>query len=165
MAETVAAAVVAKAVRLIELAEQLEEKAAAARAEALEVLQGGEGIGAKMARVRDAFASQWTARYRSPYVWKLDQDPPNIKRLCKELGPDEVIKRIGVYLRTDSDTLVRQERHPFRFFVSGINSYAPEAPPLDFTEADEIQVADCKHRPRCRTDQEHTARRRAERAS
>lgn len=126
------------------------------------LLHGEAGIGEKLKAVEVAFALAWSERYApgnpNAYQWQYAQDRSQLKRLLKSLAVEELTRRLHEYIR-DSDPFYLKARHPFRLFVSGINRYAPastsdlelEAPP-----------ADCRHTPKCSTDEHCTRKRSAE---
>jgi hypothetical protein len=126
-----------------------------------EVLGGGAGIGTMLKNVQRQFDEAWCARYAhgqtNRYVWRHAQDVPQIKRLLKALGYDELCDRALRYIESEDPFLLRA-RHPFGLFVSGINSYAGAGTSPDLTLEGE-PPPDCRHTPRCRTDQEHTKKR------
>lgn len=124
------------------------------------VLAGDPGIGDKLKDVEAHFATLWRERYKGAYVWAYVKDRPQMKRLIRELGSvDELKARIASYF-VNGDPFYAQARHSFALFVSTVNKHAG----LSFAEL-ELDVdapADCRHSPRCKTDQEHTRKRSAE---
>lgn len=155
---------VAKLIKLLESARELHTKTGMLLDEFDELLGGGAGIASQMKQFETAFDTAWCARYAAGmhgrYIWRKQIDVPNIKRLLKALGLVELVKRATVYISNDDPFLTRS-RHPFGLFVSGINSYAGEgeAPDLELSAQGPI---DCKHLPRCSSEQEHTKKKQAE---
>lgn len=124
------------------------------------LLTGGVGIAEKLKDAEGAYVELYSARYRSAYVWSYAKDRPQMKRLIKLLGLEELKARMGRYLQ-NSDTFFTSRRHPFGLFVHSIVQFAGEAATVGDLELS-APVADCKHAPACRTDQEHTRKRSAE---
>ena len=141
---------------LLEHAVKLAEQQQLLLAEMQAIAAGKEGVGAKMRKVSDGFLAAWATRYGGKYVWNGAEDSPACKRLLQRLEPEELIKRAQRYIARTDDFYLR-ERHPFRFFARNINTFADDLQiPFD---ADPTGVADCKHDPPCRSDQEHTRKR------
>ncbi len=165
MAATRDAATAAKLERLLGKATELYDQLGDVLEEFDEVLGGGAGIGAKLKRVYEEFGHAWGTRYANgdpkAYVWNMRVDAPNAKRIIKAVGVDEVIARIPRFVRDDFDPLLRA-RHPFAWFVKAINQYAEKsAAGVGDLELDAAPApADCRHTPRCKSDAEHTSRRR-----
>lgn len=145
-----------KVTGLLVVLKENHEKSAALIEEIAEVLGGGPGVAAQMNEFEKAFARVWEQRYSQIYVWRYAVDRPNIKRLLRTLGLEELKARAFNYLRSDDPFIVRS-RHPFGLFVSGINSYANEGQGSAF-DLEAPAVADCQHTPRCASDQVHTQR-------
>jgi hypothetical protein len=104
----------------------------------------------------------WQAKYSFQYGIKYEfskVDTGNLKRLALKYGAADMQARIDRYLADADDFLIRQ-RHPLSIFLTRINTYAPQTSTAAFDMA-AIPV-DCRHSPRCRTDQEHTRKKTAE---
>jgi hypothetical protein len=113
------------------------------------LLSGGIGIGEKLKHIEGEFAAAHASRYRGAYVFDFKVDRAQMKRLLNEgLSHDEIGRRAWRYVRSDEPGLVRS-RHPFLWFVKGINQYA----------GDDQAPHDCRHTPACVTEAECTARR------
>ena len=151
-----------KLIKLFTALREIREKETLILEEIDNVLGGGVGVGELLKRLERHYSELWTVRYRSPYTWRYPVDRPNLKRLIKLLGVEEIERRMIVYVK-DGDPYLVKARHPFGLFVSNVNTYAA-APVDDFTLAGGAAptVADCKHAPACRDDQEHTRRKMAE---
>jgi hypothetical protein len=167
MAKDEAAARLAKLAQLIELGRDLHDKLGAVLEEANEIAGGGNGIAAAVKDAEETFDRLWCERYAAGelgrYVWTYSKDKPNLKRLVRTLGLPEVKARMFRFMLNEEPFITRN-RHTFALFVSGINAYAEAgvpAPGSDFA-LEAPTVADCKHTPRCQSDQEHTALRLAE---
>ena len=147
-----------KVERLLAVFKEGHDRNTALLEEITELLGGGVGIAAHLRAFEVAFDVLWCERYAkgqtNRYVWRFAVDRPNIKRLLKTIGLEELKSRAFNYLRSDDAFLVRS-RHPFGLLVHGINGYANEgdAPELHLEAP---TVADCRHLPRCASDQQHT---------
>lgn len=155
---------VARLIKLLETARDLHIKTGALLDEFDELLGGGAGIASQMKAFMEAFDTAWCARYAAGqhgrYIWRYAVDRPNIKRLLKALGLVEMVKRATVYV-SNEDPYVIRSRHPFGLFVSGINSYCGEGDAADL-ELSAQSAIDCRHAPRCTSEQEHTKKKQAE---
>ena len=123
------------------------------------LLAGEPGIGEKLKVVEAGYSDLWLGRYRSNYVFNRVRDRPQIKRLLKSATPDALLDRALRYIKSN-DPFYAEKRHPFGLFVSSWNSWA--APAESPEEFDLEAAADCRHTPKCRSDQEHTKRKSAE---
>jgi hypothetical protein len=154
----------AKLGKLLEALRDLHEKQGAILEEADALLEGKASIGEKLKTAEAAFDLLWSGRYAAgragSYVWRYQVDRPNMKRLLRKMPAEELTQRMVAYLRSE-DPFYLRSRHPFSLFVSSINSWAPEQSAADFA-LDAPAVADCKHAPACRSDQEHTKKKLAE---
>lgn len=156
------------------LVEQIARKTAelAALVEELAALDRGEQTRGQLAqRCLKFFLAAWKRRYGVPYVGAGVKDIAQLKRLLAGgLTADELEGRMGRYLLSN-DPYYAQARHPLAMFVGAVNKFArvPDARPTtdgglfedDVDDGDE--AIDCRHRPRCKTDVEHTRRCMAER--
>lgn len=121
------------------------------------LLNGEVGIGDKLKGLERDLSEIWAARYGSAYIWQYVRDRPAMKRLLKTLHEDQILGRWATYLKANDDFYVKA-RHGFGLFASQVNRFAPlegEGVELELVEA----PADCKHFPRCLSDQDHTRRR------
>lgn len=159
--EAITAATLAKVAKLLELRKELIAKLHDCTIEIDNLLGGKAGIGEQLKAVTTCFDTAWGDRYAGGvagrYVWARMKDIPQIKRLLKMLGLEELQDRIARYLQ-DEDPFVRNARHPFGLLVSRINSYAAAASAPADLQLEAPTVSDCKHRPACKNDQEHTRR-------
>jgi len=150
-----------KLIKLMAAGRDLVEKLDAIVAEADEILGGGIGIGQKIKELETTFEAAWAARYGAGrgYVWNYARDRAHWKRLIKMVGTVDLSERIQIYMNSREPHVV-DARHSFPMFVATVNSYitAPLLP-----EGDGVYpVVDCRHTPRCRTEVEHTRKRRDE---
>lgn len=143
---------------------RVEHDRASGILEELEILlQGGVGIAEKLKEAEGVYVELYSARYRGTYVWQYAKDRPQMKRLIKLLGMEELKARMARYIQ-NTDTFFTSRRHPFGLFVSTIvqHARANDQPLAGELALDGGAVADCKHVPPCQSDQEHTRRRSAE---
>lgn len=91
------------------------------------LLGGGIGIGAKMKHIEAEFAAAWAHRYvGEKYIFDYTVDRKQLKRLLGEgLAHEEIGRRAWVFLADEEQGLIRA-RHPFLWFLKGINRYAGE---------------------------------------
>ena len=154
-----------KITRLVEVAKDLQAKQNAILEEIDNILGGKASIGEKMRALTDGFGLAWASRYApgagvEAYAWKKDRDFKMVKVLAKKFETDELLERAARYIQSEDPFFVRS-RHEFQFFSSTINRWiapadAPENLALDSAPTD------CKHKPRCKDDAEHTKRRQRE---
>lgn len=148
-------------VKLLALAKELHIKEGEVLNEIDNLMEGKASIAQLLKAAQAGFDAVWCVRYApgqtGAYVWQHKIDLPNMKRLINSLGLDELTTRFARYLANNEPFYVKN-RHPFRLFVSSVNSFAgapAEVPDYEL-------VPDCRHDPPCRNDAEHTRRRQAE---
>ncbi len=153
----------AKLVKLVSAGRELNDRFTAVLDEIDAILGGKAAIGDILKDLRKHWQSVWGARYGGqPYAWAMVKDVPQMKRLVKMLGPDELKARFTSYVQ-DSEPFLTRARHPFGLFVSKVNQYAGEKPTGDLVlGGDDSAPVGCKHQPPCLTDVAHTAKVRAE---
>ncbi|MHB1260375.1 MAG: hypothetical protein ACYC2H_01530 [Thermoplasmatota archaeon] len=143
--------------KLFETLVEVETKAAEVRDEIGKLLRGEPAMGDLLKEALAYFATSWEIRYRSKYAWRNTIDVPQMKRLLKLLGLAELKTRVSSYLASNDD-FFKRARHSFGMFVSTVNQHAGQGVDAD----DELELAaapaDCRHKPSCRTDIEHTSR-------
>lgn len=148
----------AKAVRKLwaELV-KIEAQAQEVRDEITKLLAGEQTAGQQQQAVTSHFEAQWKRRYRTDYLWRHVQDMPHVKRLVRQLGVEEVNRRITRYLLAD-DEFYRKARHGWGMFVATINTHVgqDEAPAESFELTGTVEG--CTHTPPCRHAAEHTQR-------
>lgn len=154
----------AKIAKLLTAAKDLHEKQGEILAEIDTLLEGKASIGDRLKAAERAFDVAWCARYapgqHGRYVWAYVKDRPQWKRLLKVMTVDELAARAARYVQAEDPFFVRN-RHAFGLFVSSVNQWAAErsaAPDRELAQP----VGDCRHDPRCASDQAHTRRRLAE---
>lgn len=142
---------------LVQLHADLLEKFTAVNQEMADLLGGGAGIGAKLKACYKAFDAAWGERYANGepghYQWAFQQDASHLKRFLRTMTVEELSRRFVAYI-ADVDPFLLLRRHPFRLFVRDVNTYAPVSGTAFDLEAP--TVSDCKHLPRCTSDQHHT---------
>lgn len=124
--------------------------------EITKLLAGEQTAGQQRAAVTGHFEAQWKRRYRTDYLWRHAQDMPHVKRLVRQLGVEEVNKRITRYLLSE-DEYYRKARHAWGMFVASINTHVgPEDAAAEFTLSGGVDG--CQHQPPCKNAAEHTAK-------
>lgn len=123
------------------------------------LLGGGAGIGALMKRLEGTFGALYQSRYGVPYMWTYTKDRPQLKRLLKPLGVEEIEARMGAYL-ANQDPYYVGARHNFPLFVATINNHIGVRAPAELSLS--APPMGCRHTPPCQSDQEHTRKRSAE---
>lgn len=162
MAKAAAAAATAKQVvdvtalrTLVEASIELGLKQQQLIEEMQAIVNGRQGIGARMRIVSDGFLAAWARRYRSKYVWHATVDSTAAKRLLQRLEPEDLLLRIGRFIAA-GDEFYLQHRHPFSAFARDVNRFADGAAGELFDVA--AGAIDCTHVPRCTDDAMHTRR-------
>lgn len=108
---------------------------------------------------------RWKRRYRELYgrdYLLTRADGGNLKRLVGEIGPDELKRRLGRFLK-DTGRWPTERRHSLSVFFADINKYAtvtstPLPPPAEAPAA----PVGCRHAPPCPSDAVHTQKKLAE---
>lgn len=144
--------------RLYETLRELQAKTRDVTEEIGRLLNGEAGIGEILKELEPALSATWAARHKTPYVWQYARDRSNMKRLLKILGGPEHIKARWLNYVRDDDPYLVKARHPFALFVSNINRYADGGDPSELS-FDAVAPSDCRHQPRCVSDQRHTSMR------
>lgn len=123
-----AKATLAKLSKLHEKWFELAEQMAAINDEIKNLLAGGPGVGELLKRLQRHFSECWQVRYRGEYLFEFKKDVPNLKRLIKNLGVEEVERRMLRYLQNE-DPYFMKARHSFGLFVATINQHAAAGGP------------------------------------
>lgn len=152
-----AAKTMERVTKLFDTLEELEGKATEVRGEIAKLLRGEPAIGDLLKLAMAHFAESWRIRYRAPYAWRSTTDVPQMKRLIKLLGIDELKARITNFIANDEDYFKRS-RHGFGLFVATVNQHAGQGT----DSGGELELAsapsDCRHVPPCKSDIQHTQR-------
>lgn len=119
------------------------------------MLNAGESDGKMANRLIKRFMVLWQGEYHEPYVPNWSKDTAQLKRVLRQLEPEEIEGRMRVFLSSKEPFYV-SSRHPLPMFVASINKFVVRK------DDDVMFLAapppDCRHRPQCRTDEEHTRR-------
>lgn len=113
------------------------EQVAAIFAELRSVVDGGDGIGVKLTRLKTFWCETWTERYGERCEFDHRKDTGHLKRwLVANWSPEQIEAKMLAYL-TDNDAFYVSRRHPFGFFVKGFNTWRgiTEAVPVDSGQA------------------------------
>ncbi len=146
-----------RAAKLLETLRELQAKTFEVTEELKKVIAGEDALGDVLKRVEAAFAAEYHQRYSRHYGWQYAKDRPQWKRLLKLAGEEDVRARIVAYFH-EPDPYTQNARHPFGLFVSRFNQLVPHVEDPGELTLDAPTVADCRHVPPCRTDQDHTKR-------
>ena len=118
-------------VKLLAVQKDLIEKLQAVTQELDDLLGGKAGTADLLKRLEAHFDQVWCVRYATGqhgrYVWAYAKDRPQMKRLIKTLGVEEIERRMIAYLKND-DSFYVKARHPFGLFVASINSTFARGP-------------------------------------
>lgn len=145
----------AKLLRLLDVAQELEEKLVAVRAEMRALITGEDGIGVKLKHLCRHYSETWETRYGTPYVFAFTKDMPQWKRLLRSMSVEELEARVVSFIRSD-DKFYIQTRHAFGVFVKSINSLA------GLPARGATAVVGCGHEPTCADGAACTARKYSE---
>lgn len=109
----------------------------------------------------DYFVSQWQARYKTTYMVNGAKDVAQLKRLfvgSSRLDADDYMRRVDAYLHgpMSNEPFWVQARHPMGLLLVSLNKLGCSAEVQEITLSS--PVSDCRHRPECRSDAEHTQR-------
>jgi frataxin-like iron-binding protein CyaY len=148
-----------KIAALVEKQRELQAQIYELTEEMLRLLSGDPGIGVKLKQLEEAWRDIWAARYQGNYVFQYVKDRPGLKRLLKAASVDEIALRMARYIRSNDQFFI-DRRHMLSLFVSTFNQHT--APGSDTFDLAQEAPSDCRHDPPCRSDSEHTKRRRQE---
>lgn len=132
------------------------------RLDALDALLEGHASPGTLAKgLVGSFCRKWSAVYSGQhYLPKWATDTAAMKRLVQAFTFADIETRMDRYLAS-ADPYYRKQRHPIGLFVAGVNQFSG-VEHSDVFALDAPAVADCKHAPRCATDQQHTLRKLAD---
>ena len=152
-----------KIAKLVAAQNELLDKFAAISDELDALLTGKAGIGATLTQLESYYSTVWESRYTGDYVWNFAKDRAHLKRLLRTLSVEQIQVRMLNYMKND-DPFYVNKRHPFGVFVAAVNSFAALGKPIDGFDLGDA-VGDCRHKPRCGNDAQHTRRKREELAA
>lgn len=138
--------------KIFALLKQRHDEDGALLEELERLIAGGKGIGEIMKECYATWNEFWSVQHGGAYAFVFHEDAPQMKRLVRTLGQEELTARMFHFISDRNEWLVKH-KHPFKVFVKQNNSYASAtAARAD----DDAPPVDCKHTPPCRSDQEHT---------
>lgn len=119
--------------------------------------QGEKSAGTAAKELIADFVIQWGKKYGAIYVPNWGKDMKAMKTLLQTLTEQELRLRLSSFLASQ-DKFVVETRHNLSAFPSVVNK-------LTVAEQSDLfaPAMDCTHVPRCKSDQEHTRRKLAER--
>lgn len=118
-------------------------------------LEGSRTMGQHMKELTEEFVKLWARRYGRQYIHGGAKDATALKRLLKALEPAEIRRRMVFYFSND-DPFYAKAAHSLTMFASTINQHVGAAEQRGLEQP--ATAIDCKHRPPCRSDVEHTRR-------
>jgi hypothetical protein len=110
-----------KILALIEKRRELFEQSAAIDAEITRLLNGGEGIGAKLTRVKAFWCATWQERHREPFDFDHAKHTDFLKKKILAHGEESVTAKIANFILGE-DAPAARARHPFGWFMQGYNT-------------------------------------------
>lgn len=150
-----------KLMALVSAAVVTHEKLRVQLEEIVAVLNAEPSIGAQAKDLVGWFVQAWGQKYRGQtYVPTWGKDIASMKRLLKALTTVEIETAITRFLKSP-DPFYANARHPLALFVGSVNKFTGNDA-LDDETFLQAPVVDCRHTPKCKSDQEHTRRRQAD---
>lgn len=134
--------------KIIALLKTRHDEDGALIAELERLAGGGPGIGEILKECYDRWLELWP---HGTYVFVFTKDAPQMKRLVRELGKQDVLERMFRYL-TCREPFYADKKHPFPMFVATINKWGSIPGEIVFQAA----PIGCRHTPPCHSDVEHT---------
>ena len=113
-----------KLAKLMDVLIDLDEKRAAVMAEMVTLLNGGDGIGARLKKIEAHFSACREERYPGIGVYEFNYkaDRPHLKRWLQHHADEEIMARMYRYVH-DGNPFHEKNKHPFSLFVRGFNTY------------------------------------------
>lgn len=136
--------------KILALLKQRHDENGALIEELERLIGGGVGIGELMKQAYELWGELYP---HGSYLFNFTKDAPNMKRLIRAFGPEELGARFRRYLSCREEFYVAK-KHPFGLFVATVNSWADDSLPADQA----APAVGCKHVPRCSSDRVHTQR-------
>ncbi len=107
--------------KLLAALRDLDEKRKAIYAEMDALLNGGDGIGAKLGRLKTYYSGVWQERYRTPYTFTNHaMTAATLKRFLVAHSEPEIAARMFAFLKNDERFYVNA-RHDFSLFAKAFN--------------------------------------------
>lgn len=118
-----------KLLKLLDALRELDEKREAVMVEMSTLLNGGDGIGARLKKCEAFFSDARQERYPGIGVYEFNykEDRPHLKRWMRHHSDEEIKARMYRYLH-DGNDFHAKNKHPFSLFVRGFNTFAAHAP-------------------------------------
>lgn len=147
---------IAKAMKLVDEALELNARAADKLLEAKLAMAAGPSTASVVKRLFNCWHELWKRRYNADYVFAGAKDGAQFKRLLKQMAGEDIAARMKRYL-SDGDQWLVDRKHPLNIFISTISRYAPDQPNTRHHEEFELSApVGCNHHPPCKSDVEHT---------
>lgn len=109
-------------IKLCETLRDLRDKESAVLAEIETILNDGEGIGAKLKRVKAAWCEVWSARHKEPCDFDHVKHTAFLKAKLLKASEEVIIAKFHSYLANDEAYYVRA-RHPFGLFRTNYDTW------------------------------------------
>lgn len=123
------------------------------------LLSGNPTASESTTRLLKSWQTIWGKRYNTAYQFNYAKHGAALKRMVRTLTADEIEARMTRFIASD-ERFHASARHSIDVFIATVNQFASETGTA--RQLDAPAVGDCKHTPRCTSDQEHTRRRNAE---
>ena len=125
---------------LVALSDDYETKRDAIMAEIDALLQGGDGIGLKLARIKAHWCAVWTERHKEKCDFDHRKHTGWLKsKLLAGFTEDEICCKMQSYV-TNDDSYYVKARHPFPLFMTGFNTWRGVPAPVDTSAAQSIDA-------------------------
>lgn len=113
----------AKLLKLVDALNELDQKRSAIMSEMAVLLSGGEGIGAKLGRLKAAWCAIWTERHHEKCAFDHVKHTAFLKeKLLKGFTEEQIIAKFQSYIANDEAYYVRA-RHPFGLFRTNFDTW------------------------------------------
>lgn len=109
-------------VKLLDALLEVREKEDQILAEISTLLNDGEGVGAKLRRVKAAWCAIWSERHKEQCSFDHVKHTPWLKKKLAEYPEEQIIAKIQSYVTNDEAYYVRA-RHPFGMFMTNFNTW------------------------------------------
>lgn len=123
------------------------------------ILNGDSTVGQQVNRLFKAWPAIWRTKYRREYLFTSRAKVGGaFKKLLATMTVEDIEARMAQYVES-RDPFYAQASHPIELFLKAINKFAGTGAAADEGEFLQAPVVDCQHKPRCKSEQEHTRRR------